>query len=122
MTEILAFLNSPVGIAIVVGVLGYFAPRLGINVPWGPKPVDPANPTPPAPAPVPTSLNAIVEAVLKAVLERFLPHVQQIVKEEIANRPPVNGGNAAPVSVEAKADGSTVIAAGGLSVTTAPKQ
>ena len=51
MNEILAFLNSPVGIAIAVGVLGYFAPKLGINVPWGPKPVDPANPNPPAPVP-----------------------------------------------------------------------
>jgi hypothetical protein len=119
MTEILAFLNSPVGIALVVGVLGYFAPRLGINVPWGPKPVDPANPTP-APAPLPTSLNAIVEAVLKAVLERFLPHVQEIVRTEIANRPPAGGGT--PVSIEAKADGSTAITSAGLSVTTAPKQ
>ena len=122
MNEILAFLNGPVGIAIAVGVLGYFAPKLGINVPWGPKPVDPANPNPPAPVPAPTSLNAIVEAVLKAVLERFLPHVQEIVRTEIANRPPANGGNASPVSIEAKADGSTAITAAGLSVTTSPKQ
>lgn len=122
MSELLAFFNSPLGLAVAAGAAAIFLPKLGIKLPWSPvAPVDPTKPTP-APAPIPTDMKSLIEAIIRAVLERMIPQVQTIVREEIANRPPVNGGNAAPVSVEAKADGSTVIAAGGLSVTTSPKQ
>ena len=120
--DILSFLNSPLGLAVIAGAAAIFLPKLGIKLPWSPvAPVDPTKPTP-APAPVPTDMKSLIEAIIRAVLEQMMPQVQAIVREEVANRPPSNGGSGGPVSVEAKADGSTVIAAGGLSVTTSPKQ
>lgn len=117
--DILAFLNSPLGLAVVAGAAAIFLPKLGIKLPWSPvAPADPTKPVP-APAPLPTDMKSLIEAIIRAVLERMIPQVQAIVREEVANRPPVGGGS--PVSVEAKADGSTAIIAGGLSVTTAPK-
>ena len=118
--DILSFLNSPLGLAVVAGAAAIFLPKLGIKLPWSPvAPVDPTKPTP-APAPVPTDMKSLIEAIIRAVLEQMMPQVQAIVREEVA-KGPAGGGNAAPVSVEAKADGSTAIIAGGLSVTTAPK-
>lgn len=110
-------LNNPIILGAIAVVAAIFLPKLGINVPWSPKPVDPNNPTPaPAPAPLPVSLEGLVEAIIKAVLARVLPQIQEVVKVEVANRPPVNA--AVPVSVQANADGSAKIEGPGISVTT----
>lgn len=73
-----------------------------------PLPVDPnAPPTPPAP----TNLADLIRAIIKAELDRFLPHVQTTVQSVVSNRAPVVTDPNAP-QVLKNADGSYTVKPG----------
>jgi len=84
----------------------------------------PAPGSPPAPvvAPVdPGPLPTNLAALLPWLAQQLIPQLRTVVKEEIANRPPIAGSTpAGTVNVVNNPDGSTAVNAPGVSVVSAP--
>lgn len=73
-------------------------PRLGVKFPTptpGPTPSDPS------------ALSGLIDAIVKALLDRFLPAVRQTVRDEIAHRPPVEAVKTP--TVERSPDGALIV-------------
>lgn len=85
---------------LLVGVGLALAYKMGWLKQPAPPPVDPNNPTPaPSPFPFPLDLNTLVSQIVNLLLGKLLPKiptieslqpmVQEVVRSELADRPPV---------------------------------
>ena len=72
--------------AFVFPMLKKWFPNL--TLPSLPGPTPPA-PDQPGPAPAPSWINQLINGIIAALLQKFLPAVQEVVRSELANRPPV---------------------------------
>lgn len=100
---------------LIPGVRAFVQRLLGKINPSAPPVVLPA---PIDPGPLPTNLANL----LPWLLNQLVPQMRAVVKEEIANRPPVAGSPAAgagSVAVVNNPDGSTTVSAPGVQVTSA---
>lgn len=95
-------MNSLLYVALGAILIPFLA-KLGIKVPLpGPSPTPAPDPNTPAPAPF--NLSVLINAIVTALIERFLPLVKETVRTELANRPVVTPAD--QPKIEALADGS----------------
>lgn len=80
-------MNSLLYVALGAILIPFLA-KLGIKVPV-PGPAPTPDPNTPTPAPAPFNLSVLINAIVTALIERFLPLVKETVRTELANRPVV---------------------------------
>lgn len=97
-------MNSLLYVALGAILIPFLA-KLGIKVPLpGPSPTPGPTPDPNTPAPAPFNLSVLINAIVTALIERFLPLVKETVRTELANRPVVTPAD--QPKIEQLADGS----------------
>lgn len=96
-------MNSLLYVALGAILIPFLA-KLGIKVPMPTPTPDPNVPPVPAPTPGGFNLSALINAIVTALIERFLPLVKETVRTELANRPVITPAD--QPKIEQLADGS----------------
>lgn len=100
-------------IYVLIGaVIPYILGKLGIKVPPVPSPNGP---------PTPSDFSALITQIIKSLLEQLLPSIQEIVRTEVAARPPIKEAVAPVLPVtEVQPDGSVIVRIPASAVASSP--